>query len=478
MRAGKKSDVIDSQVSIATIIQKEAEDRKPKNSILITILPILSMIAAIVPGILNKTSGVEIAKAAILIMILTTVATFYIRLNLDTILEKKLAKTVITLSYLGSICLLLIVPEPYLYSFWMLGGLFVAMVIDNKLGLLFHFSLSFVMGISLQLEPEIMIHIMIIGVIINLLSGALRSSSTVIYAMIIVLSTNVTLSFVINNFIFDTKINYNYLYSLFSILAVLITAFLLSLCYERINGKLNDKKVEQETPPQEKIPAISNTTYPTITVDIMDSSSPELSIQSISTEIDETNELVPSSIIGENMQLDRIIGTSSSYDVLCSPTNELLMRLKQHSETLYSHALFIADLSGRAAKLIGAQEQLARAGGLYHEIGKLNGKNYIEEGLNIAEDYAFPKELRAILKEHNIKYDKPNSVEAAIVMLSDSVVSTIEYIEKTEENKFTTNKILDNIFQMRMDKGTFDNANLSLKEFKLLKEFYQKEFNR
>ena len=118
------------------------------------------------------------------------------------------------------------------------------------------------------------------------------------------------------------------------------------------------------------------------------------------------------------------------------------------------------------------------AGGLYHEIGKLNGKNYIEEGLIIAEDYAFPKELKAILREHNIKYDKPNSVEAAIVMLSDSVVSTIEYIEKSEDRKYTTNKIVDNIFQMRMEKGTFDGANLTLNNFKDLKEFYQKEFTR
>ena len=119
---------------------------------------------------------------------------------------------------------------------------------------------------------------------------------------------------------------------------------------------------------------------------------------------------------------------------------------------------------------------MAKAGGLYHEIGKLKGRNYIEEGLLIAEDYAFPEELKAIIREHNIKYDKPRSVEAAIVMLSDSVVSTIEYIERTEEKKHSTNKIIDNIFQMRMDKGTFDGVNLTLKDFKLLKEFYQKEF--
>ena len=29
---------------------------------------------------------------------------------------------------------------------------------------------------------------------------------------------------------------------------------------------------------------------------------------------------------------------------------------------------------------------------------------------------------------------------------------------------------------MRMDKGTFDESGLSVKEFKLLKDFYQKEF--
>ena len=153
-----------------------------------------------------------------------------------------------------------------------------------------------------------------------------------------------------------------------------------------------------------------------------------------------------------------------------------MMRLKAYSETLYGHALLVAEISGRAAKQIGAMEQLAYAGGMYHEIGKIGGKNYIEEGLVIAEDYAFPKELKAIIKEHNIKYDKPGSVEAAIVMLTDNVVSTIDYISKTEDRKFTPEKIIDNIFQMRMDKGTFDQSGLTLKDFKLLKEFYLNEF--
>jgi putative nucleotidyltransferase with HDIG domain len=135
-------------------------------------------------------------------------------------------------------------------------------------------------------------------------------------------------------------------------------------------------------------------------------------------------------------------GIRTSYEVLCDLDNELVQKMKQYSESLYNHSVRIGDLSLRAALEVGADEMLALAGGLYHEVGKINGKNYIEEGLIIAEEYAFPKELKAILKEHNIKYEKPNSVEAAIVMLSDNVVSTIEYIEKNDDHKFSSNKVI------------------------------------
>jgi membrane-associated HD superfamily phosphohydrolase len=76
----------------------------------------------------------------------------------------------------------------------------------------------------------------------------------------------------------------------------------------------------------------------------------------------------------------------------------------------------------------------------------------------------------------NIKYGKPGSIEAAIVMLSDSVEATISYIVKSKGNKYTTDKIIDNIFQMRMDKGTFDSCPLQIKEFKKLRDFFIKEY--
>ena len=38
------------------------------------------------------------------------------------------------------------------------------------------------------------------------------------------------------------------------------------------------------------------------------------------------------------------------------------------------------------------------------------------------------------------------------VMISDNVATTIEYIDKTGDQKFTSDKIIDNIFRIRMDK--------------------------
>ncbi len=441
-----------------------------KNSILINIMPIFAMLIAILPGILYRTPSLEIAKTAILTLILTTAAAFYIRINADIILTKRFAKTVIILSYLGGLVLLLFAPQPYLLCFWMLGGLLVAMLIDNKLGLLLHFNLSFIMGISMDLDPEIVIHILILGVVMSLLAGALRSTGTAIYAMIIILSTNVTLSFVINNFIFDTKENYNYLTSLFSVCGVLVIAYVIGLIYDRLLKK-------------KELPAASEKSAE-VTATSREAADPEASpvmIQPTVETMDFDSDIVieaPEALHSDGTGLQKVIGSGPSYEVLCSEDNELLTRLREFSKNLYAHSIYIGELSARAARVVGADEALSRAGGYYHEIGKITGlSNYIEEGLGLAEDYAFPRELKAILKEHNIKYDKPNSVEAAIVMLSDNVVSTIDYIRSSKDHRFTTNKIIDNIFQMRLEKGTFDGADLSLKDFKALREFYHAEFN-
>jgi uncharacterized domain HDIG len=447
---------------------------KSNNPVAISILPFLAMLSVIWPRVLQNSPGADIAKIGILTLILTGAVTFYIKLNTESTLNKTLAKTIIVLSYLISINLLLLVPHQEFFSFWMLGGLVISMLIDNKLGLFCNFNFTFIMGIMLNLNPEVVMQILIVCVLLSVLSGPLKNKSTVVYATIIILAINITVSYAINDFAFEKTKNFNYVQSLFSILTVIVLSYIIAYFYQKVAKiQLQDKSSEDireesivTTPVQSSIPINDlQQEYAATQQAVLE---PELEEGKQETTKEETAQEETVSLTSQK--------SKTSYEIFCDPENELLLRLKSHSKDLYTHAIYIGELSARAAKVIRADASIAKAGGFYHEIGIINGKNYIEEGLKIAEDYAFPNELKAIIKEHNIKYDKPTSAEAAIVMLSDNIASTINYIEKAEDNRYTTDKIIENIFQMRFDKGTFDTAGFSLKDFKLLKEFYQEEF--
>ncbi|MBH1941456.1 HDIG domain-containing protein [Mobilitalea sibirica] len=441
-----------------TINQSSQENDKKhirNKKAFLTALPILSLLEVTLLGVARNASGMDTIKMGILTFILTAAAIFFIQFQEDDFLNKPYAKSIILISYLGSLGLIMIPFSPELFSFWMLGALLVAMIIDSRLGMLFYFNLTFILGISISLRPETTIQLLIMGILMGLLSTSLKQKATVIYAGIIILSTNITLAFIINNFVFETGTNYNYITSFFSIFAVLVTAFLLSSFYFRLTKDI--VPVIKEEKENETVAEVE----------------PEVAAGKVSGEVtmmmvSETQEAL------DTQPYDRDVRTS--YELLLGEGNEILLRMKEFSETLYSHCIMIGELSFKAAKEIGADEMLAKAGGIYHEAGKINGKNYIEEGLKLADEYSFPKELRVIMKQHNIKYEKPTSVEAAIVMLSDNVVSTIDYIKKTGDKKYTVEKIIDNIFKMRMDKGTFDESGISVKDYKILKEFYMNEF--
>lgn len=416
-----------------------------ENILYIGLLPLASVLTIILIGLLKKTDTIELFKIGILVFLLTTALMFYVRMRIN-LLEIKFSKLIIALSYILSLLYIMLDKSPELFSFWMIGGLLISILIDSKLGLLVYFNHTFILSITMQLQTETTIYFLIMGVLFSLLSSYLRNKSTVIYSSIILLSSNITLAFIMNNFIIEESTNTNYLNSLFSIIAVLATAFLFTIIYESLIKKysLSLEYAQDQTD---------------IELAITDSPNNE-EVRDLPSE-----DTIPSEKINR-----------TSYDVLLSEENELLIKIKERSKALYKHSILIGDLSGRAARVIGADEALARAGGYYHEVGKIVGKNYIEEGLILAEEYSFPEELKLILRQHSIKHDKPTSIESAIVMISDNVASTIEYIEKTGDHNFSPEKIIDNIFRMRMEKGTFDDSGLSVKDFKLLKEFYQKEF--
>ena len=118
---------------------------------------------------------------------------------------------------------------------------------------------------------------------------------------------------------------------------------------------------------------------------------------------------------------------------------------------------------------------------MYHEIGRLISKEYIEAGVTLLTEHQFPSEVIEVVRQHNAKIEQPKSKEAAIVMMSESIVSTIAYFEKEKKKakeagaaytEQPSGKIIENIFEIRFNKGSLDESGITIMEYKKLKQYY------
>lgn len=159
---------------------------------------------------------------------------------------------------------------------------------------------------------------------------------------------------------------------------------------------------------------------------------------------------------------------------LAEPDFELLEYLKEYSENLYQHSERIALLSEKAAQAIGGNAVLAKAGGFYHEIGRVEeDENYIEAGVRIGREYGFPEELLEVMRQHSTSSTLPKSVEAAVVMLSDCIISTSDFLTKSgKREKLSNQKLVTSIFQNRLEKGNLEQSGMTDEQIQMLKEFY------
>lgn len=159
---------------------------------------------------------------------------------------------------------------------------------------------------------------------------------------------------------------------------------------------------------------------------------------------------------------------------LLEPDSDLLMRMETYSMALLSHSMKISMLSEGAAKTIGANELLAKTGGMYHEVGRISDeKNYIEEGIALGKKANFPDCLLDVMRQHSTGYELPKSAEAAIVMLTDCIVSTSDYLNKSGKGKkITKEQLVASIFKNRIEKDNLAESGLTDEQLMTLKNYY------
>lgn len=202
----------------------------------------------------------------------------------------------------------------------------------------------------------------------------------------------------------------------------------------------------------------------------------------------------------------------------------VLKELAKNAPGTFNHSITIGTLAETTAEAIGANPTLARVGAYYHDIGKILDpesfvenqisshnvheqltpeqsikliKAHVEKGIELAETYSLPKEVKDFIPMHHgtmvISYffskakelygeenvdindyrypgPKPNTKETAIVMLADACESTVRSLNESDAQKIEN--VINNLVNSRIDDGQLDEAPLTFADIKKIKDSF------
>jgi putative nucleotidyltransferase with HDIG domain len=211
---------------------------------------------------------------------------------------------------------------------------------------------------------------------------------------------------------------------------------------------------------------------------------------------------------------------------MTNPDHPLLRKLLMEAPGTYYHSLIVENLAERAAKEAGANERIIRTAALYHDIGKIKRPQYFienllpgqnnphdnlspyisaliikshpKDGAIILRNYKFPKNIIDIVEQHHgtslINYfynkqiqiskkyvpeddfrypgPKPESKEAAIVMLADSIEAATRTI--TNITPETIEKVIREVIREKLSDGQLENSKLTLEELEKIAQSFIK----
>jgi putative nucleotidyltransferase with HDIG domain len=209
-----------------------------------------------------------------------------------------------------------------------------------------------------------------------------------------------------------------------------------------------------------------------------------------------------------------------------SDTNQPLLReLSEKAPGTLQHSMQVANLAEEAILTIGGNSLLVRTGALYHDIGKMNDPMYfienltsnfnphdnlefeesatkiishVSKGVEIARKNKLPDVIIDFIKTHHgttmvlyfyrsflKKYPdteidaakftypgpKPFSKETAVLMMADSTEAASRSLKTI--NKEVINDLVENIIDHQVKANQFDNVDITLKDFALIKEVFK-----
>lgn len=221
------------------------------------------------------------------------------------------------------------------------------------------------------------------------------------------------------------------------------------------------------------------------------------------------------------------IVTPTQLMELIRPDSPLLQFMLSHAPGTYQHCLQVANLAEQAARDIGADSLLTRAGAMYHDVGKsLNPMFFVEnqvsgvlnlhadltpqesaatimkhvtDGVELAHQYHLPPRIIDFILQHHgtnmtrFQYGQaveqngaenvdpadftypgpiPNSKETALVMLADSVEARARAERPTTKEEIS--ELVKSMFNLYSNSGQMDNTPLTFRDLTTARQSFER----
>ena len=412
----------------------------------------------------------------------------YLNVYRERILNKPHAWWVIDCGFLASYYMML-QPNAVNYSLWMIGVMCIASIVDFYFGIIVTHALICLSILTNIVSTETAMLQVVVATTIFICLRFLNKTSDLIYSCIILISITLTFLIIQEDFVLHSLKNVHTVYFIGTSIMVAIIGFLIKLYMGKNEGvqgqddsitsrtgkficnrKLNNlQTMQQSSVILEEVLATTEESF------ISKEYIPEIIGESKANGIsDKSREYIP--VIDESKENGILDKSRANILGITDETHPLLIRLRNEAPKLYKHSMESAKLSKEAASIIGANKELAYAGSLYHEIGRLEGNDYISLGLYLLDLYCIPQEVKEVVKQHSYKSDLPKTREAAVVLLTDNILTTMEYLREIEKKNVTYDKIIEDIIFLRLNNKTLDDSGLSIQDFNRLREFYVSQF--
>lgn len=219
---------------------------------------------------------------------------------------------------------------------------------------------------------------------------------------------------------------------------------------------------------------------------------------------------------------------------LAHPNQPLLYRLAREAPGTYHHSIVVSNLAESAVEAVGGDPLFARVAVLYHDVGKIvrptffiENQGHIEnphdlldprtsarvildhvsDGVRLARKARLPAAIVAVIEQHHgtslIRYfyqravdsggdvseaefrypgPRPQSKEAGVIMLADSVEATVRAAagsgrlvrskDQPGDGKDTLEAIVNRIIRERVDDGQLDECDLTLREIERVRRTF------